>query len=72
VENARGKLITEEPLMVKGRPARKVKISIGDQTVIDGRFVYVDASVYQLLVIHRKGEGPAFERQFFDLFTLPK
>jgi len=72
VENARGKLITEEPLTVDGRPARKVRISMGQQTVVDGPFVYENASVYQLLVMHRNGEEPSFEQQFFDSFTLAK
>lgn len=71
VENAKGKLITEEPLTIKGRPARKVRIIMGQQSVIDGRLVYENAAVYQLLVMHRKDEEPSFEQHFFDSFTLP-
>jgi hypothetical protein len=72
LENARGKLVAQESLTMSGSPARAVKISVGDKTVIDGRFVYVNPRVYQLLVRHKKDVQPDFEQQFFDSFTVRK
>jgi hypothetical protein len=69
VENARGKLITKEPLTVDGKKGQNQH---GSTNGGGWGFVYENASVYQLLVMHRNGEEPSFEQHFFDSFTLAK
>jgi hypothetical protein len=69
IENVSGKLLAQKPVNVRGKPARAVTIAVGENTVIDGRFVYVNPRVYQLLVLHRPGATPSFEQRFFDSFT---
>ena len=72
VENVRGKLLSQDFVMLKGNPAKTAVIGVGENTVIDGRFLYVKPRVYQLLVLHRKGVTPPFQQQFFNSFTLSK
>ena len=67
VENVSGKLLDEKPLTFRGKPAKAVTISIGQSTLIDGRFVWVKPRVYRLLVLHRKGLMPDFAQHFFDI-----
>ena len=45
---------------------------VGEKTIIDGRFVYVEPRVYQILVLHRNGDTPEFQQQFFDSFSVAK
>ncbi len=71
-QNAGGRLLTSEPMTVQDNPGKAVTISIGENTVMDGRLVYVKPRVYQLLVLYKKGVKPAFEQQFFDSFRLSK
>jgi hypothetical protein len=68
--NVGGKLLTEGSLTMKGKPAKDVTIGVGENTIIDGRFVYVKPRVYQLIVLHRKGVIPAFQQEFFDSFSV--
>jgi hypothetical protein len=42
VDNFGGKLLTQGPLTVAGQPAKAAVISVGQNTIIDGRFVYVN------------------------------
>ena len=70
VDNFGGKLLTQEPLTMGGQPAKAAVISVGQNTIIDGRFVYVNPRVYELLVFHRKGVIPPFEQNFFGSFSL--
>jgi hypothetical protein len=70
VDNVGGKLLTQGPLIVAGQSAKAAVISVGQNTIIDGRFVYVKPRVYQLLVLHKKGVIPPFEQNFFDSFSL--
>jgi hypothetical protein len=71
LKNIGGKLLSEESMTVSGKPAKAVRITVGESTIVDGRFVYVKPRVYQLLVLHRNGATPPFEQQFFDSFTVP-
>jgi hypothetical protein len=66
----RGRLLTESPLTMKGNRAKAVVISVGESTIIDGRFLYVNPRIYELIVRHEKGVTPPFEQQFFDSFSL--
>jgi hypothetical protein len=66
----RGRLLTESPLTMNGKTAKGVVISVGESTVIDGRFLYVRPRVYELLVRHKKGVIPPFEPRFFDSFSV--
>lgn len=70
VENVRGKLVTQQEVTWKGKPAKIVTITVGTNTIIDGRFVYAKPRVYQLLVLHHRTGKPQFEQQFFDSFKL--
>jgi TonB family protein len=70
VENANGRLLTENPIAMNGNAAKAVVISVGESTTIDGRFLYVKSRVYELLVRHKKGVIPPFEQRFFDSFSL--
>jgi hypothetical protein len=72
IENVRGKLVSQQAIEMAGKPAKAVKIQVGDNTVIDGRFVYANSRVYQLLVLHRPGAQPQFMQSFFDSFSLQK
>lgn len=66
----KGSLLTENPIAMNGNAAKAVVISVGESTIIDGRFLYVKPRVYELLVRHEKGVTPPFEQQFFDSFSL--
>ena len=57
---------------MKGKPAKAVTISAGENTVIDGRFLYVKPRIYELIVLHRRGLVPHFQQQFFDSFSVPR
>lgn len=70
VENVTGKLQAAKPAVIQGKPAKSVTITVGENTVIDGQFIYVEPRVYQLLVLHGNDAKPDFERQFFDSFVL--
>ena len=70
VANVRGKLLDSKAVTLGGNPAKTVKIGVGANTLIDGRFIYVKPRVYQLLLLHRKGVTPAYEQQFFDSFSV--
>jgi hypothetical protein len=63
LDNVKGKLLAEQSLTMKGKPAKTGIIAVGENTIIDGRFVYVKPRVYQLLVLHRKGVIPPFQRK---------
>jgi hypothetical protein len=69
-DNVGGTLLSKESVTLRGKAAKAVQISVGEDTVIDGRFVCVKPRLYQLLVIHRKGAQPPFQQQFFDSFTV--
>lgn len=71
LDNVGGKVLDQKSLTMRGRPAKAVIIGVGENTLIDGRFVYVKPRVYQLLVLHRKGATPSFQQQFFDSFSIP-
>ncbi|MFI5115294.1 MAG: hypothetical protein ACHP8B_01210 [Terriglobales bacterium] len=71
IDNVSGTLLTKESVTLRGKAAKAVQISVGEDTIIDGRFVCVKPRLYQLLVIHRKGAQPPFQQQFFDSFTVP-
>lgn len=70
LSNVGGKLLTERSLTMKGRLAKAVTIGVGENTIIEGRFVYVQPRVYQLIVLHRQGVIPAFQQEFFDSFSV--
>ena len=72
VQNVSGKIVNETSMTISGKPAKAVTISVGQSTVLEGRFVWVKPRVYQLLVLHRRGLTPDFEQRFFNSFAIPK
>jgi len=72
IDNVGGKLLAQNSMTMAGHPTEAVVIGVGEKTIIDGRFVYVEPRVYQILVLHRNGDMPEFQRQFFDSFSVSK
>jgi hypothetical protein len=72
VDNVGGKLLAQNSMTMAAHPAKAAVIGVGEKTIIDARFVYVEPRVYQILVLHRNGDTPEFQQQFFDSFSVEK
>lgn len=65
-----GVVASQQSSMIAGRPTMIVKIRCASGAIIDGKLIYANPRIYQLLVVHDDGKEPNSMKRFLESFTI--